>query len=228
MSASLDTAQYAFTGTTTVETTNEEQPTTAPLAEAPSSGAADEATASASANTTAHAPDADNNPARPHRITFPGIPLGGAVQPRLGLRSRSGASKGRDEWRNVPLFRSERRASGFVPRPMPHTAYCDADDTDEEVGYVDTFPSLPLPSLNVVIMIVGTHGDVLPFTGLAHMLQEEGHRVRIATHEVHRHTVVSKGIEFCKWEGKNWMRLGDVWRRSGWLFATLSLCGLLI
>ena len=69
---------------------------------------------------------------------------------------------------------------------------------NNDIEFVDTFPDLPLPPLNIVIMIVGTHGDVLPFTGLAKMLQDEGHRVRIATHEVHRSTVVSKDIEFCK------------------------------
>jgi Glycosyltransferase family 28 N-terminal domain len=70
---------------------------------------------------------------------------------------------------------------------------------DVELGTssrADATSRLPLPNLNVVIMVVGTHGDVLPFCGLAKVLQKQGHRVRIASHEVHRNIIISNKIEF--------------------------------
>jgi sterol 3beta-glucosyltransferase len=53
---------------------------------------------------------------------------------------------------------------------------------------------LPLPSkLNIVIMAMGTHGDVAPLCILGLKLMKHGnHRVRIATHESHRDFVLNQ------------------------------------
>ena len=45
------------------------------------------------------------------------------------------------------------------------------------------FPEVPIPKMNIVIMVIGSRGDIQPFLRLGKVLKEDyGHRVRIATH----------------------------------------------
>lgn len=53
-----------------------------------------------------------------------------------------------------------------------------------------------VPSLNIVIQIVGSRGDVQPLLALGLRLQEHGHRVRIATHAIFEEYVLGFGLEF--------------------------------
>ncbi|OAQ59353.1 UDP-glucose,sterol transferase [Pochonia chlamydosporia 170] len=61
-------------------------------------------------------------------------------------------------------------------------------------------PSAPLPQphLNIVVMVVGSRGDVQPFLRIGKYLKDEfGHRVRIATHPTFRDLVEKdSGLEF--------------------------------
>ena len=59
-------------------------------------------------------------------------------------------------------------------------------------------PSLPdtIPHLAILILVVGTRGDVQPFVPIAKKLLAQGHRVRLATHEEFRDFVEAAGIEF--------------------------------
>lgn len=56
----------------------------------------------------------------------------------------------------------------------------------------------PQPRLNIVIMVIGSRGDVQPFLKIGRILKEEyGHRVRIATHPTFRDYIErDAGLEF--------------------------------
>jgi len=49
---------------------------------------------------------------------------------------------------------------------------------------------IPTPKMNIVIMVVGTQGDIQPFLYLGKTLKMLGHRVRLATHDVYRYHIV--------------------------------------
>jgi hypothetical protein len=80
----------------------------------------------------------------------------------------------------------------------------DTDDEKEplknitklETIEVKTIINGPVPRLAIVILIVGTRGDVQPFIALSKALLACGHRVRLATHEAFRKFVRENGIEF--------------------------------
>ncbi|KAJ5968963.1 UDP-glucose-sterol transferase [Penicillium viridicatum] len=56
--------------------------------------------------------------------------------------------------------------------------------------------SYPVPSLNIVIQIVGSRGDAQPFAALGLALKRSGHRVRIATHPTFKSFIEDLDLEF--------------------------------
>jgi len=61
---------------------------------------------------------------------------------------------------------------------------------------LDPWQHVSTPPMRIVLMAVGTRGDVQPFISLGLRLQSMGHRVRLATHECFWESIVSKGLEF--------------------------------
>lgn len=64
----------------------------------------------------------------------------------------------------------------------------DEETLDIDIPYV--------PPLQIVMLIVGTRGDVQPFIAIGKRLQDYGHRVRLATHANFKEFVLTAGLEF--------------------------------
>ncbi|KAJ6851427.1 sterol 3-beta-glucosyltransferase UGT80A2 [Iris pallida] len=85
--------------------------------------------------------------------------------------------------------------SNIEPTPFDvgsEDLHCEAVD-DEPLELTDL---QCVPPLQIVILIVGTRGDVQPFVAIGKRLQDYGHRVRLATHANFKEFVLTAGLEF--------------------------------
>ncbi|KAF7805259.1 sterol 3-beta-glucosyltransferase UGT80A2-like [Senna tora] len=71
--------------------------------------------------------------------------------------------------------------------------------------------------LEIVMLIVGTRGDVQPFVAIGKRLQEYGHRVRLATHKNFKDFVLNAGLEFFALGGDPKVLAGYMVKHKGFL-----------
>ncbi|OBT44690.1 hypothetical protein VE00_04443 [Pseudogymnoascus sp. WSF 3629] len=105
---------------------------------------------------------------------------------------------------NITINQKTRRLSELLNPALRGQLSLVAQEDDQPLppGYIP--PSLggqpgqiPPPNLNVVILVVGSRGDVQPFVALGKVLKSAyGHRVRLATHPVFQSFVEENGLEF--------------------------------
>ncbi|XP_014751613.1 sterol 3-beta-glucosyltransferase UGT80A2 isoform X2 [Brachypodium distachyon] len=93
---------------------------------------------------------------------------------------------------------------GTVVVDVPSTLEATPVDAGAEDGYCDVAVDESLdgadipyrPPMQIVILIVGTRGDVQPFVAIGKRLQDYGHRVRLATHANYKEFILTAGLEF--------------------------------
>ncbi|GER25007.1 sterol 3-beta-glucosyltransferase [Striga asiatica] len=74
-----------------------------------------------------------------------------------------------------------------------------------------------IPPLQIVMLIVGTRGDVQPFVAIGKRLQDYGHRVRLATHSNFKEFVLTSGLEFYPLGGDPKVLAGYMVKNKGFL-----------
>ncbi|KAJ3086422.1 hypothetical protein HK102_013167, partial [Quaeritorhiza haematococci] len=133
---------------------------------------------------------------------------------------RKKVKKQRDLMRNHPAFKAvmgdDGRVSIEISAPKKKvdkasgSAIESSDEEDEEEEdaklakaahrlskiSIDNYKPGVVPRLSIVIMIVGSRGDVQPFLALGQELLKHGHRIRLATHATFKGMVKDAGLEF--------------------------------
>ncbi|KAL1539616.1 sterol 3beta-glucosyltransferase [Salvia divinorum] len=89
------------------------------------------------------------------------------------------------------------------------------NEVDEEP--IDATELQYIPPLQIVMLIVGTRGDVQPFVAIGKRLQDYGHRVRLATHSNFKEFVLSSGLEFYPLGGDPKVLAGYMVKNKGFL-----------
>ncbi|OIT06895.1 PREDICTED: sterol 3-beta-glucosyltransferase UGT80A2-like isoform X1 [Nicotiana attenuata] len=74
-----------------------------------------------------------------------------------------------------------------------------------------------IPPIQIVMLIVGTRGDVQPFIAIGKRLQDFGHRVRLATHANFKDFVLTAGLEFYPLGGDPKILAGYMVKNKGFL-----------
>ena len=80
--------------------------------------------------------------------------------------------------------------------PAVPADYISPTSSVERLGGGITKERPSCPSANIVIMLVGSRGDIQPYVALGKELLKDGHRVRIATHATFEAFVTGQGLEF--------------------------------
>lgn len=108
----------------------------------------------------------------------------------------------------LDLERSARFAPNIFEPDEWEDYYSTAGDEDDGKA---------VPPLQIVILIVGTRGDVQPFVAIGKRLQEHGHRVRLATHSNFEDFVLKAGLEFYPLGGDPKVLAGYMVKNKGFL-----------
>ncbi|KAJ6723954.1 STEROL 3-BETA-GLUCOSYLTRANSFERASE [Salix koriyanagi] len=101
----------------------------------------------------------------------------------------------------------------------PQTLGVGSDDAyntvadDEPLDATDQY----IPPMQIVMLIVGTRGDVQPFIAIGKRLQDYGHRVRLATHSNFKEFVLTAGLEFFPLGGDPKVLAGHMVKNKGFL-----------